>query len=136
MRQRPIRPENWKGVEDGLAHAKHLLKVKNLPEAEIVLRKILEFSPVEAKVWHLLGRIQQAQQLHHDAQLSFSSARQYYKQSKITQRATPTSIRLAKLLMKQGDAKSAKNMLRSMLEKEPSNQDAQQLYNTWQGEAV
>jgi len=134
MQQRPVRPENWKGVEDGLEHANVLLKQAKLLEAEVVLREILEFSDTEAQVWHLLGRIQQAEHLHDEAQLSFTAARQYYKQGKSKQRANPISLRLAKLLMAQGDVGAAQEMLAAVLETDPENKQLQQIKKHWQGE--
>jgi len=136
MQQRPVRPANWKGVADGFQHAQTLLKQGKLREAKTVLQDILEFSHTEAKVWHLLGRIQQIERLHDDALHSFKKARQYYKQVDIKQRAAPMSLRLAKLMMTQGDEKSAKNMLNALINKTPDNIELQKTKQQWQRDKV
>ncbi|MDQ6962370.1 MAG: hypothetical protein Q9M28_07525 [Mariprofundaceae bacterium] len=133
MQQRPVIPKNWKGVEGGFENAVMLLKQKKLHEAILVLQEILEFSHTEAKVWHLLGRIQQVQRLHDEAIHSFQEARRYYKQKQSKQRSAPISLRLAKLLMLQGDAVAAHTMLEELLFLEPDNIELQDIKIEWQG---
>ncbi|MDQ6959573.1 MAG: tetratricopeptide repeat protein [Mariprofundaceae bacterium] len=127
---RAPRPQNWQGVESGLAEAARLFQQDDLSRAEEVIRRVLEFAPVEGQAWHLLGRILQGDNRHAEALECFASAETAYGYRKHGQRP-PASIRLARLLWNLGECEQARTMLDTLILRRPDDENLRQLREAW-----
>jgi len=125
------RPQNWQGVESGLAEAARLLQQNELYRAEKVMRHVLEFAPMEGQAWHLLGRILQKTGGHAEALECFTSAEACYARRKPDQEP-PASTRLARLLWVQGECEQARSMLDILILRHPEDENLRQLHVAWQ----
>lgn len=102
-------------------------------EASDLLREILEFAPVEAKAWHMLGRALQQQGEHEEALHCFRRAESCYQGHSRTT-ATPASLRLAKMLWQQGECAEARAMLQALIAEKPGDTALQALLHEWGAE--
>jgi len=128
--RRTPRPQNWQGVEAGIAESARLLQEGELSRAEDVVRQVLEFASMEGQAWHLLGRILQKTNRHAEALDCFASAESCYDHHKHDQ-GPPASIRLASLLWDQGEYDEARAMLGILMIHNPEDDSLQQLRETW-----
>ncbi len=124
------RPQNWQGVESGLAEASSLFRRNKLSRAEKVMRQVLEFAPMEGRAWHVLGRILQTSGRHAEALDCFASAESCYGRNGCDQRS-PASVRLAHLLWNQGEYGEARVMLGALMARDPDNGGLRQLREAW-----
>jgi len=114
-------PTNWPGVRKGLENAAHDFHRKDYHQARAELQKILEFAPMESRVWQFLGRVMQAMGEHEQALKAFKNAVDLYGSEENDQSRQPaTSLTLAKLLWQQGDRNLARSMLDRMIAPEQS----------------
>ncbi len=123
-------PQNWQGVESGLAEASRLLRKDKLSRAEGVMRQVLEFAPMEGQVWHFLGRILQKADRHAEALDCFANAESCYGRHKYDQ-GPPASMRLARLLWDQGEYDEARTMLSVLMVRNPDDDSLRQLREAW-----
>lgn len=127
------KPENWHGVGEGMARAAAMLARGEYAEASNLLREVLEFAPVEAKAWHMLGRALQQLGDHEEALRCFKTAESCYQGHSRTASA-PASLRLAKMLWQQGERVEAQEMLQALIVEKPGDAALQQLQDEWQQE--
>ena len=125
------KPANWQGVAEGLAEAQRHLRDGEYGKAQNILQDILEFAPVEARAWHLLGRALQADGRHDEALDCFSTAASLYG-SHVSGQTRPASVRLARMLWDQGDRLGACTMLDALLQKNPDDPQLNALQAAWQ----
>jgi len=132
---RPVpKPAIWQGVAEGLSEAQRQLHQGEYGKAQNVLRDILEFAPVEAKAWHLLGRALQSGGEHGDALECFHTAASLYGSRSPGNEKQPVSIRLARLLWDQGDRLGAQTMLDALMLEKSDDEELLKLQAIWQEE--
>jgi len=124
------RPQNWQGVETGIAEGTRLLQQSEFSRAEEVLRQVLEFAPMEGQVWHLLGRTLQKTDRHAEALNCFDRAETCYNHHQHVQKP-PASIRLARLLWDQGACEEARAMLGILMMRNLDDDQLRQLREAW-----
>jgi tetratricopeptide (TPR) repeat protein len=127
----PPIPQNWRGVGQGLKDATDLLQRHLYTQAEQSLLQLLEFAPMEGKVWHLLGRCHQARKQHARALECFEHAASCYRNQNSSD-APPVSARLARLLWDQGEKDAARAMLEQLLMREPGDEALLAMQHDWQ----
>lgn len=126
----PPIPQTWRGVAQGLKNAANLLQHHCYAEAESTLLQLLEFAPMEGRVWHLLGRCHQVREQHAKALECFEqAARCYGKQGNGD--TQPASARLARMLWNQGEKHAASDMLELLLKRQPDDADLIKLQQEW-----
>jgi len=130
------KPANWQGVAEGLSEAQKQLHQGEYGKAQNVLRDVLEFAPVEAKAWHLLGRALQSDGDHEAALDCFSTAATLYGNRVPGHERRPASIRLSKLLWEQGDRLGAQTMLDALMLEKPDAEELLELQAIWQEESA
>jgi len=126
------KPANWQGVAEGIAEARRQLRSGEYGKAQSILQEVLEFAPVEARAWHLLGRALQADGKHDEALNCFTTAASLYGCHVPGQADRPASVRLAKMLWDQGDRLGACTMLDALLQKNPDDPQLNELQAAWQ----
>jgi len=125
------KPENWHGVGEGLAQAARLLDEGRHADACELLREILEFAPVEAKAWHMLGLALQRLDEHDEALRCFQTASSCYE-GHSRRAVAPSSLRLARMLWQRGERTEAREMLQRLLAEKPEDPELQELQHAWQ----
>lgn len=128
------KPANWQGVAEGLAEAQRQLCSGKYGKAQNILQDVLEFAPVEARAWHLLGRALQSDGQHEEALRCFSTAASLYGSNTPGQTGHPSSLRLARMLWDQGDRLGACTMLDGQLQKNPDDPHLNELQAEWEQE--
>jgi len=126
------KPANWQGVTEGLAEAQKQLRLGEYAIAGNLIRDILEFAPVEARAWHLLGLALQRGGEHEEALQCFYTASSLYEDHEGNHENRPVSLRLARLLWEQGDRLGAQTMLDALLQKNPADSRLLELQASWQ----
>jgi len=126
----PPGPNNWRGVTHGLKDVATLLQRHFYTQAEELLLQLLEFTPMEGRAWHLLGRCHQAQERHAKALECFERAAHCYAQL-AGDTAPPASARLARLLWEQGEKETAHAMLEALLKNQPDDLRLRALQQEW-----
>ena len=127
----PPTPQYWRGVGQGLKDAAGLLRLHLYAQAEDALLHLLEFSPMEGKAWHLLGRCHQVQKRHAKALECFDRAACCYK-NQTSNDSPPASARLARMLWEQGDTGAAHAMLDLLLMRQPDDTALLAMQRDWQ----
>ncbi|MDX8376763.1 MAG: tetratricopeptide repeat protein [Mariprofundales bacterium] len=129
MRETP-KPNNWQGVRQGLDASITLIKKRDLAEAEVLLREVLEFAPMEARAWHLLGKVYQLLGKHIDALDCFDRAGRMY--TPVNNESKPTaSSTVARLLWQQGNEDEARIMLQTLLAERPDDERLLRMFQEW-----
>ncbi len=132
------KPQQWRGVQEGLEQAKVYLRQKQPQQACRALEEILEFAPSEARAWHLLGRIKKALGQHQEALQCLQRANTLYPK-KISDTEPkpqlPDSLRTAKILHRQGDEDDAIQMIKRLLAnsdpEQEQHEELQQCFIAW-----
>lgn len=134
-RRPPPTPQAWRGVTQGLEDAAGMLQQHCYEEAEASLLQLLEFAPMEGKIWHLIGRCHQARGQHAKALECFAQAAGCYeKQTHVDEH--PASARLARILWEQGEKHAARDMLEQLLESQAEDTELLALQREWEHETV
>jgi predicted Zn-dependent protease len=128
-------PENWKGVRQGLDHAEQSLQAEQFQQAEALIREVLEFAPGEPRAWDLLARLREQQGNADEAARCRAKAEKLRTWETASYRQPPASIRLAKLLWKQGDKDTARAMLAVLMMRRPDDERLKALRQAWVDEA-
>lgn len=110
------KPGNWCGVNEGLALARAAMDAGRYEEACARIHEVLEFAPMEASGWHLLGKALQAMGKHAQALDCFAHAAKLYKSLQSPGEDVPASVHLAKLLWQQGEQQAARAMLERLIQ--------------------
>ncbi|MFQ5354945.1 MAG: tetratricopeptide repeat protein [Mariprofundaceae bacterium] len=126
-------PANWQGVRNGLENAENNFRQAEYHQASQHLQEVLEFAPMEARAWHLLGRVMQAMGDHDQALQHFRNASDLYASNSSTQSHREfASIALAKLLWKQGEKESACAMLDKLMDLGENDHGIYDLRQAWE----
>lgn len=128
-------PANWQGVRVGLESAMHHFRRSEYHQARLQLEGILEFAPMEARAWHMLGKVMQALGDHERALQYFHRASGLYDPIASDEKGEIASVTLAKLLWKQGDREAASSMLDKLLEQGEDEQEIRKLTRLLKEEA-
>jgi tetratricopeptide (TPR) repeat protein len=120
-------PTNWQGVRTGLESAIRHFQRSDYHQAKVQLESILEFAPMEARAWHMLGKVMQALGDHERALEYFHHASDLYDPIPSGERGEIASVTLVKLLWKQGDREGASAMLDKLLEQGEDGQKIREL---------
>lgn len=124
-------PDNWKGVRNGLSRAEQCLNAQELDQAERHIREVLEFAPSEARAWDLLASLFQIRGIQEEAKRCRDKAESLRKWETDSFKQPPASIRLAKLLWRQGDKETARAMLAVLMIRQPEDERLHALRDIW-----
>jgi len=100
--------------------------------AQLTLHELLEFAPLEARAWHLLGRVLQAVGAHADALGCFGKAASLYDDNQDNPGSAMATVPLAKLLWSQGDQEAARAMLGLLMLRKGDEPELLALREAWE----
>jgi len=125
------KPNNWRGVSEGLNRARQHADDARYQEAIDTLKEILEFAPSEPKAWRLLGEILGIHGHATKAEACHRKAEKFEQHATSSNDSTPASERLARLLWTQGESDAARAMLAVLLLRNPENEKLLALREAW-----
>lgn len=126
-------PDNWFGVTGGMQAAKTAISNGDLAGAEQILTDMLEFAPAEMAGWKLLARVQR--KLGHIESGIESAKRALQLQNSQNHNLPPVSATLAKLLWQQDEREQAKEMLATLISRQPEDHSLIMLKEQWDKES-
>jgi len=125
----PPRPTIWHGVTEGMARAKEAIEAGELERAEQILLELIEFAPAETNAWKLLARTQREMGYYREG--IASAKRALALQDRSNAHEPPASITLARLLWQQQEQKQARDMLATLMRRQPENSELAELHRQW-----
>ena len=125
----PPRPTIWHGVTEGMVKAKEAFASEDWALAERILLELVEFAPAETNAWKLLARTQRELRRYREG--IASAKRALALQERLSDHEPPVSVTLAKLLWEQHEQEQARDMLATLMQRQPENMELAELHRQW-----